>query len=422
MRQLTAIALTLAVSTLALAACGEPKVDDTGPPDTDDTIGTTDTGDTQEPEPGPPCAGGIWGHITDPDNAIHVRRDGDDDDGDGSASNPLDSVQAALDLIASDGTLTRIAIGPGEFQGNDALSAGYHDGVVIQGCSVAETILEGRVSDQSVLAVSAASDVTIEGLSVRGGTNGVMLWSGAAATLREVSVTDSYRSGISIGGNDTTITLDTVEVHSPRTFSDGSAGYGLLIQQGAAVDMTAGGIYFASLAGILIEDSAEVSLSGVTVQDTLPSSTGALGRGIVILNYTEIVTIDDVTLTANTDAGIYSSTTFQLTITDSVVEGTAAGTIADSGDTTGDGIVVSQGDQTMNPADFTAIIDGNTVTDSARAGIVLDAVTASVSDNTLTDNGYDQGGISIVSQNGALVSGSDDVVELDEPLSLEHGS
>lgn len=84
------------------------------------------------------------------------------------------------------------------------------------------------------------------------------------------------------------------------------------------------------------------------------------------------------------------------------VDTTYAASLPSSGvdETSGDGIVITQGDADNDPAVFEADINGNTVTDPERAGIVLDGVTVlSCLGNTLSGYGYpDDGSPSIIVQ------------------------
>ncbi|MFH1463474.1 MAG: right-handed parallel beta-helix repeat-containing protein [Pseudomonadota bacterium] len=411
--------LVLALVALSLSVgCGSDKDDtedtaETGTPD-------TDTGNTGF-DPTGPCDGGTWGAIADPENAIHVRADGSDD-GDGSVESPLASIAAALELTRARAEDRIIALGPGTFETNIILAHDLgdgrsDDGTTIQGCSAAETLLEDATA-ASVISVHAAQDVVVEGICTHGGKRGILISSAASASLSDVVIEEAYGVGLLVLGNGTQVTLAGVEVYGTLPFTDGNNGYGLAFQEGAAVAMSGGGAYDNTGIGILISDVDDVSLSGVAVEGTLQDGDGLFGRGVQIQDYAVNVAIEDLTLADNHDAGLFALRTQVLTMSGCTITGTLAGTAPDSGDATGDGIVVSRGDGNLNPGDYVATLEGNTVTGSARAGIVIDGTTTAVSANDLSANGFTQDGTSLVSQGPAAVSGDDTVAALEEAEAL----
>jgi hypothetical protein len=410
------LALTLA---LALAACGPEK--DTGP--TDDT-GTPDsvpeTGETGVAPP--PCGDGTWGAITDPELAVHVRADGSDD-GDGSLAAPLATVEAALALTRARTEDKRIAVGPGTFPTNVTLASDLgdgttDDGTAIQGCSSAETILEAAESSEPVVRVSGAAGVAVEGLCSRGGTRGIMVWSAASVTLSAVVVDGARGAGLVVNGNGTAATLTDVEVWGTEPFSGGGNGYGIAMQEGALVSMTGGGAWENTGVGILVSDVEEVSFDGIVVEGTQPDDDGYYGRGLQVQDFALSVSIVGSTFSGNHDAGIFALTALSLALEGSTVEGTLAGALPESEDDSGDGVVITRGEDNLKPSDYVATLDGNTVTGSDRAGIVLDGVFATVSGNALSDNGFSLDGTSIVSQGPADVHGDDTVAALSEESAL----
>ena len=110
-------------------------------------------------------------------------------------------------------------------------------------------------------------------------------------------------------------------------------------------------------------------------------------------------------LVNNRDAGVFSLLGESVDLDGVTVDQTA-----------GDGIVVTGVDATgrqLDPATFTVSLDGNEVSDPDRAGIVLERVTGVVTGNQVT------GGVqSVVSQEGAVVTGPDPVEVLTVPLEL----
>ena len=71
------------------------------------------------------------------------------------------------------------------------------------------------------------------------------------------------------------------------------------------------------------------------------------------------------------------------------------------------------------PAEFQATLTDNTCASNARAGILIDAVAATVDGNDCGDTNQhhdETTGSSIYAQNGAIVTGSDTVIWPDPPL------
>ena len=225
----------------------------------------------------------------------------------------------------------------------------------------------------------------------------------------------STRDGIAFDGPEGVVTLEDVEVRDivpeDTDIADG-VGYGVSVRMGTLV-MRGGGVWNASRAGIVAE-SAALELTDVTVADTAPVD-GRLGRGIH-LQLLSSATLTGLSLLGNSDAGFFSSRSGNLVVVDTVIEGTLAATLPDAADTTGDGLVacqLSEDGTVFDPSTFHAEITGTIVTGSARAGIVVDGIEASLDANTAgADNGYSSGGTSIYTQGSASTSGGDRAVPL----------
>ncbi len=407
--------LALVFTGVVCTACGD-KPDDTGP-DTDDTQDTQDdTGETDVPDSIPPCSDGSWGYVDeDNDAVIHVRADGSDEDGDGTAAYPLATIEAALELtrVASGDKI--IGVGAGTYDVNLNLSDTTDDNdTVIQGCSTAETILEGAVSDTPVLSVSGATNVVIEGLTSRGGTRGIQVWSEASVTMNDILVEDSYSVGVVINGNGTVAVLNDVYANNSRTFSDGSNGYGFAFQEGADVTMTGGGAYDNTGVGILVSDVNAATFDAIIVEGTQQNGDGYYGRGIQIQDFADSINIEgECEFNENHDAGVFSLTTLAFTMDNSFVRDTVASNIPDMDKLfSGDGVVITRGEDNLNPAHYLATVSNNTIEGSARAAVVFDGVTAVEENTTLSGNLTD-----MVAQGPAEVD-SVDVELLDETSAL----
>lgn len=403
---------------------GADSAEDSGGTDTADSSDTADSTDTAEAVP--PCAGETWGALADPDAAIHVRADGSDE-GSGSATDPVATLAAALALSRVAGAPDTVFVGPGEFVAGLTLRADDGDGVgddglALLGCSTDETTLVADDEDAPLIKIGEATGVSVASLTLSGGRRALWIWSGAEVAVSDVIVDGSTRVGVVVDGVSTVASLEGVEVHDPvpETDSDGvEVGYGVLID-GATVTMTGGGVWGATRLGILA-DAAILDLSDLTVDGTAPDASGELGRGIQVQSLST-PTLTDVQLTGNTDAGLASIQSFDLVLERVLVDGTLGVAVPDTGEESGDGIVVSQGGDDTDHVDvsyFNATITSCEVTASARAGIVVDETTGVLTDNVASsDNGLTDSGVSLFAQNGAVVSGPDTVVALSEAVSF----
>jgi hypothetical protein len=403
-----ALLFTLA---LGLCACGDKDgQDDTAEPADSSGIDSGDSGDSAPPdsEPPNPCADGGWGAISSWETAVHVSAEGSSD-GDGSWAAPLSELDAALALLRERESDKQLAIWPGSYTASLVLTASDGDSdTTIQGCSAAEVELEPQDAGDAVLEIAAATGVVLEGISTRGGTRGIQVWSGAEVTLLDLVVQGSTEVGVIVHGNSVQATLEGVEVRG------GAGGYGLAFQEGATVAMQAGGSFDASIVGILVDDVAEVALTGVTVEGTTQDSSGAYGRGLQVQDDSGLVSVHSSTFSGNQGAGVFAMEVLSLDLTSNVITATAASTIPGSHATTGDGVVFTRGDGNRDPAIFQGSFTSNVISDSARAGMLLDGVTAQVSDTTLSGNG----GGDILAQGPADVTSSDSVTNLDDADAL----
>jgi len=404
---------SLALLPLALAACG-PKSDTGAPPGDTAETASTDTGDP----PAVTCADGGTGDITDPATAVHVWADAPAG-GDGTWAHPFATLDEALAVTRARSTDRRVALWPGTYAANARLSreAGDDD-LAVLGCGPDEVVLDALDPASPVLLVTAASNVQISGLCTAGGTRNLQVWSDASARLSHLRSEAGADAGIVIQGRATTATLEDVVVQDPVSVDGGSA-YGIAIQEGATVTMTGGGVWGATAAGILVDDANTVAFSGITVEGTPADADLHHGHGLQVQADTVDVAVENAAFLSNMGAGVFvlQGLTFQMS--SSTVDGTSGSLITGSPDTSGDGVVVSRGEGNENPAIFQASFSGNTVSDSTRAGIVLDGVTATLDGNTLSGNG--EGDDLALAQDDAVVGGFDAFTALgpDAALALD---
>ena len=372
--------------------------------------------DTGEPAAGP-CADGGWGEVTSPSDAVHVRSDGDDGD-DGSARAPLATFGAALDLARSSGTRT-IALGPGTWSVTATLTSPDDDGLEILGCSATETVLEASDSSEPILLVAEVVDFRLAGVQLLGGDRALRPWQGATGTLQNVVITEATSAGIAIDGPKTSLTLEDVEI---RDITQGSGtstrgGYGIAVSDGTLV-MSGGGTWEATLAGIAVSGGT-VDLERLTVADTRTSSRGTFGRGIHLHNMST-GRIADVTLSGLSDAALFSQLSLGLEVEALVIDEVSAVAVPGSTGTTGDAIVLIEGDDDMtyDPADLEVTLSDCELEGADRAGVVVEDVLATLSDNQIADCGLDDEGTCTFTQGIGEVAGTTDFLALDEALEL----
>lgn len=414
---------------LQLVACKDPAdsrskdtAHDRDTADTsEDTEDTEETGDSKEDTP-PPCDGGTWGGITHAKSAIHVSQDHGSEEGDGSMGSPVDTLSAAVELTRGRTSEKYIAIWPGSYRDNVSLRLRApkdttDEGTVIQGCSASEVLVSAADSGGAVFSISEARGVEISSLSSQGGTRGIEALTGAQVTLTALKVSQATEAGVLIHGGATddalATTADLVDVYvrdaSPKGTDAGSEteyGYGLTFQAGAIATMSGGGSYDNRTAGILADLVMSLEIDNVEVRDTSWNESDYLGRGIQIQRGST-ATIRNSTISGNQDAGIFGLQAAEITLIENHVEGTLCSSIPDIKGTSGDGIVVSQGEEAKKPSYFRAVLEGNVVADCTRAGVVLDGVQAQVSGNSLSGNRLADYGDTVIEQGSAEVSGTD---------------
>jgi hypothetical protein len=446
----------LAALISTLLGCGNDGDDDSAPADDDDAT-QTDDDDVQDDDdsagddddssavPSPPCGAGGWGAISDPDNSVHVREDGSDEDGDGTASRPLATLQAALVMTRGLTEDKRIAVGPGVFEANlDILEATVDEdndpatdsGLVIEGCSQDETAFVPTDANRPVVKVSDAKDVRLAGFTLDGGRATLWVWNSATVSIDFVAVKNSTRLGVIFGGWETIVSASHLSVEDTLLMdANDPLGCGIAIQD-ATVDLTDSSVAGSHRAGILV-DYGTVTLDRVTVDGTVPGADGSLGRGIQIQDWSEVQIFDSEigAQAPNHDAGLFANAAFRLWVENTLVQDTApaefdvGGVPCAAEGCPGDGIVINQGGGADDPATYVHYLYDNEIRGCARAGFVAESVVADLdgnlsADNTIVDAGTEaslfvQG--SLLTDGGApTITGTDAVAERGDPFALNN--
>ena len=338
----------------------------------------------------PPCAGATWGLIPDPSNSLHVSTTGDDE-GEGTATDPFLTLGHAIHESRAAGVTKKIALHPGTFDGGVALlknapQSTTDNGLSIYGCSASEVTLVEPTggSGNPIVEVAGAINVLVQGVTLDGGRRTLEVHSGADVILRDSTVTGGKRQTVFVDGSATELAMADVEVVDPLTES-GAYGWGVAVQDGTLL-MTRGGVSGATEVGIFADGAALVDLLDVDVSDTVANSAGTYGRGIQLQAVKDASVVGGL-ISGNVDAGLFVSESDSVVIDGIQVDIPTQGVIPGSSETTGDGVVVTRAGSTSAPSNFLADIDDVDVTDSDRAGIVLDGVTATLDGTTASGTG-----------------------------------
>lgn len=372
-----------------------------------------------------PCAGEDWGILEDPESAVHVRVDGDDD-GDGSLSAPVATLDAAVALTRAAEEASRVIfIGPGTYTSfltsleSAPTAGGSDDGLVVSAC--ADEVTLEPANEKWVVRVSEAQDVVLDGLKLTAGNRALWIRSGARVNASRINIDHSKRAGVLIDGHDTLVDFDDLSISETEDEPDGdgrAVGYGLAIAQ-STVTWRGGRISGSRSVGIFINGggASEITLEDITVEDTAADANGTLGRA-VHAQQTASLSMNSCSLTGSSDAGLFVMQSYDTTINDTAIKDVAAGSL-DDGSSSGDGAVFTSLDDSglvYDPALFPVTFDDGQIADAARAAVLVEGVSATLNGTAATDSG-----LGIVVQTDGTVEGEDGdlAVELDEDELLE---
>ena len=389
--------MSLILTITALIACTPPDIAKSG------TAGDADDTALDSGGDGPefPCANGSWADYPADGGWLHVRAAGNDDEN-GSAEDPFATLGAALRAGRESGKKT-IFLGPGEFSVTEGIAhdidGGSDDGLRILGCGSDETTLASPSDDDSILKLSAASGIALEGFQLTGGRRPLFIWQGSTATLADIIIHDASATGMLVDGAATAVTATGVAIENIHA-SDGDDGYGIVVNLGLlTLDNVA--IAHTTRAGIML-NQASMSASNLSVIDTIAGTEDVDGYGI----YADAspLRIDGAVLQRNRVAAIRVIDGVDTALTNVTISATAGN---DDG-LYGDGIALSQSGN-FDPAYFVHTVTGCRVEQSARTGILADGVTISaLTGNAVSENAYSVEGVSIIAQHGAVMPESGD--------------
>lgn len=364
-----------------------------------------------------PCAGGGWGDISNPNNAVHVAVDGNDKN-DGSSGKPLATLAVAL-LATRAGGPQAIAVHPGSFTTNLEL---YHvvagsisdDDLVIEGCSPQETTLASGHPGKAVLSYDEVDSLVLRGVELSGGDRALRAFSGANGALTDVVIDGASRAGVVL--DEATLSFTEVKITNTTT-SSGSAGWGISVNE-STLDWSGGGVDEAVEFGIFAHDS-DLTLDDLDVTDIDANASGYLGRGLHMQEGT--ADLDDVRFARVHDAAVFGRRVDDATLVGIVDDDTQDGLIPSSSDKAAEGIVMTRAGSTAAVSNFTVSLEDCDLDNNNRAAVLLDGVTATLDGTTGSGNGGPippgwSAPAVIYYQDSAAVSGPD----LSEPHTVAH--
>lgn len=371
--------------------------------------------------PSSPCADGSWGDLASPASAIQVRADGDDS-ADGSLDAPVATLDAALAISRARSSDKTIFVGPGSYTVTDlTLAEEVGDGTTDHGLTIDacadEVTLEAGDPDNPVLRVSAATDVSLARMTLSGGTRTLFIWKAASVFLKKLSVRAGGVAGVVIGGHETLVEGEDVDVEGDDD-SEAPGGFGIGISS-ATVRFTGLRVRKARVAGIFVDSDGrggDLTLDQVEVEGTTAETDGTYGRGLHVQDAIHVA-VTDSSFTDNQDAGVFALQATALTMDGVTVDGVASGTVPDSEDSSGDGIVITSVDDSgdlFDPAGFALSLTSSVISGHTRAGVVVEGVTAEMSGNSVSADGL----YAELAQGDAIVTGSDTVDIAAEALPL----
>ncbi len=321
--------------------------------------------------------------------------------GDGSLEAPFADLQTGLEAVRNS-EARFLALKAGSYaplapETRFSLGGSTDDQLTLAGCGP-ETVIEAVTSSgdlQSVLEIlGSAEGLSVRDLTVRGGRRSVIVRDGAGALdpvrLERVRVEDSVRLGIAVTGLGTQLELADVVVDGVTSDEDGALGYGVVAWDSATLAVTGGEIREATGAGLVL-DAAAATVSGLSVSSTRVLQDGSFGRGVQIQSGSS-VELQGVSVTDNSDAGIFVLQAGPVSVTDSTVERTQSvpvqgvkNTLAGAGLVATSNILVDPGSP---PDEQLLILSGNSFVQNQRLGAIVEGygLVAQTSLNEFTDN------------------------------------
>lgn len=388
---------SLLVLPLLLGCTGKSVgLDDSDPP--------VETGDTG---PDGPCRDGGWGSVRDPDAALHVSPLGEDGAA-GTEDSPIATIREAVERAVAAGG-GEVAVWTGHY--TDNLALGPYDTprtlpVRIAGCGELEVEIRPAVTDEPIVYLSGATGVELAGLRLVDGRRALRVTGGASVHTEELVVESPVLSAVVIDGADTFLDAAGLSIRAKGGGGDLLAG---IVLDDGHLTLRSGDVDGAVGVAMLVHgESAVADLQEVRVTDTSPLPDGTLGRALQI-QWGASATVEGLDVDGAGDAGVFAIVPGALSL-HGVTVSRVAGGLGESGETLGDGIVVTGvvGGVAGDPADFPLTLDASVVrewrSDLDRPGIYLENVSAEAADNSADPGDLSS---SLWADEATVLSGSD---------------
>ena len=289
------------------------------------------------------------------------------------------TIQAAIEAVEEGGT---ISVSPGVYQENLFIDKG----VTLEGADRGSTIIEGSQGKDlglPVIFISATSDVTIRGFTIRGGYLGIRVEDSSGITISGNLIVDNIGKGVFVLGS-SEVELVENQITGTTSPKEGILGRGIDLEGSFEVKVTDNLVSGNAGAGIRLSNST-AEITGGKIDDNGSVGLFAGNKSVVILSDSELsgnVGVG-VLLTDSSRGGIVNS---EITHTRPTAQGEL-----------GIGMVIEEGSE--------GTLLGNVISGNASYGVFLvkEAV-AHIKENTVSENGLE--GIYIAGGSSAEVIGN----------------
>ena len=246
------------------------------------------------------------------------------------------------------------------------------DGITLDGSGTA--VIHGTGAVASVIDITGHQNVTIKGLTVQNGHNGILIDLGGSARLEDVTATGNLKDPYGYGGNGIRV-QNSSSVYPAGTIStEGNEGSGIYVTRSSSMANNPGGSLTIradsnAVAGIAIANSSSMTLYGATLE-VLKNDWGLAIQGVSSASMNECVGNFDGN---RIGIGLYNNSDF----------GTTSGYVA-AMDNTDRGMEIQEGSTASISGEVTGVFERNRIGIALfnNSGFVAHAGTVMASNNT----------------------------------------